>query len=119
MHALLAGGGAKGAGIEVIYGPNKVPISISSGFEQELFQMGYKNAFAQIADLGVMFLDEVDSFASEKNSHRLFESLGEILKDRYNQVFIVTHKPRVQNTLITQFGAKAWEIENGIVQQIA
>ena len=109
----------KGSGIEVIYGSNSAPISVASGFEKELFQMGYKNAFAQIADLGVMFLDEVDSYASEGNSKKLFDSLGGVLKERYNQVFIVTHKPSVQDMLITQFGAKAWEVQNGSVQRIA
>jgi DNA repair exonuclease SbcCD ATPase subunit len=104
------------SGIETVYGPRETSIAIASGFEKELFTLGYKNAFGQIAGLGVLFLDEVDSFASVDNSRKVFETIGE-LHNKYKQVFIITHKEPVQEMLRNEYRATCFVVNNGVIQK--
>jgi len=101
-------------GIEVLYGQKKSSIETASGFEKGLFNFGYKHAFSQIAGLGILLLDEIDAFASEKNSEKLFTVIGQ-LNNLYKQVFIITHKPAIQEVLSRDYHATVFEMINGNV----
>ncbi len=100
------------AGIDVVYGKNDASIKVASGFEKELFNLGYKHAFSSISNLGILILDEIDSYADETNSEKLFETMGE-LKNLYNQIFIVTHKPNIQEILIQDHEALCYVMDKG------
>ncbi len=102
-------------GIDVLYGKRQTSIEIASGFEKDLFNFGYKHAFSQIAGLGVLLLDEIDAFASDENSGKLFGIIGE-LRTLYKQIFIITHKTTVQEILQRDYHANVFEITDGKVQ---
>lgn len=101
-------------GIGVFYGKKGKDISISSGYEKQLFSFAYKNSFAQISKLGILFLDEIDSYASEDNSKILFEAIARLSND-YEQTFIITHKSFIQDILIRDYSATAFLVDKGEV----
>lgn len=102
-------------GIGVFYGKGKRDISIASGYEKQLFNIAYKNSFAQMAGLRILFLDEIDSYASEENSKILFKTIAK-LSDDYEQIFIITHKTHVQDILIQDYNATAFIVDKGEIR---
>jgi len=102
------------SGISVFYGSRDKDISLASGYEQQLFSLAYKYAFSKLSKLGILLLDEVDSFASESNSQKLYNVIG-TMKEYFDQVFVITHKESVQRVLVRDFDATDFYLDNGIL----
>lgn len=96
-------------GINIIYGDHEEEVNLASGFEKELFNLAYRNALAEIANLDVLFLDEIDSNANEENSIKVYRELGEF-SNHYKQMFVISHKPIVKDILVNDYCASFTEI---------
>lgn len=70
---------------------------IASGFEKSVLSMAFKVALSKAYNLPFAFLDEVDSAGTDQNSELLFKAI--INGDIFEQVFIVSHKPFVRDTI--------------------
>jgi len=103
--------------IYVVYGNKQVDVSLASGYEKQVFSLAYKNALNKISGTGVLILDEVDSASSIENSLQLYKIVGS-MTDLYQQIIIITHKPEVQELLINEHQALAYEVNNGEFRRI-
>ncbi len=104
--------------IYVVYGAKEADVSLASGYEKQVFSLAYKNALNKISGTGVLILDEVDSASSIENSLQLYKIVGS-MTDLYQQIIIITHKPEVQELLINEYNALAYEVDNGKFRRIA
>ncbi len=108
------------SGIGIKYGNNK-DIRISSGGEQDLFNLGLKHGFCRLTDLGVLILDEVDKFISLSQSRHLFSVLNNMVidpKNEINQIFVITHKDEIKELLESDFSAKVFRAENNVIFEV-
>ena len=103
--------------LKMLYGAKEAEVSNASGFERQVFSMAYKYALSQENDYGVLFLDEVDSFASEKNSQLFYETIGK-MEYIYNQVFVISQKKNTKEILEREFNAKILNVENGVFEYL-
>ncbi len=104
--------------IYVVYGKKEADVSLASGYEKQVFSLAYKNALNKISGTGVLILDEVDSASSITNSLQLYKIVGS-MTDLYQQIIIITHKPEVQELLIDEYNARAYEVKDGSFGRIA
>ncbi len=68
-------------------------------------------------DNKLLILDEVESAASEENSEKLFRFLADTLGTHFEQLIIVTHKPRITQILETELQAKVIYVEKGEIKK--
>ncbi len=106
----------KGDSIKVVYGPKDEDVSLSSGYEKQIFSLAWKDALSQIQQTGVLILDEVASAGSTKNSFVLYETILEMSKD-YEQIFIITHREEVQDWFEAN-GANIFKCEEGVITNL-
>lgn len=100
--------------ISIVYGKRNSDIIMGSGYERQIFNIAFKSAISKIAKINYpVLLDEIDSYASEKNSVIFYNFLGNLLRNKKQQSFIITHKESTKNYLITNFNPKIITIENG------
>lgn len=99
----------KKRGVEFFYsknGPilerkNCITAKMASGFERSLLSIAFKVALCKAYNLSLSVLDEVDAFASDSNSEKVYTSLIE--SGIFNQLFIITHKPSTRETIKDMF----------------
>ena len=60
-----------------------------SGFEGQLFSMGFRLALSTLQNIRILLLDEIDSDASTDKSLTLYKNL--LNEEKINQFFITTH----------------------------
>jgi len=108
------------AGIGILYGSKDKDIRISSGGEQDLFNLGLKHGFCRLTNIGVLMLDEVDKFMSASMSRHTFSIINEMVidpKNEINQVLVITHKDEIKEMLESDFNAKIFRVENNLVRE--
>ena len=108
-------------GIGIQYGSKDKDIRVSSGGEQDLFNLGLKHGFCRLTDLGILILDEVDKFISLSQSRHLFSVLNGMLidpKNEINQILIITHKDEIKELLELDFNAKVFKAENNVIFEL-
>jgi len=98
--------------LRVLYGPNLIDVKLASGFEQQIFSFAWKYALGKIQNYGLLILDEVDSAASAKNSEKLYHTLAKMY-DFFKQVFVISHKPEIQELLSNDYDANVYYAEEG------
>ena len=100
--------------LQIVYGPNEQDVSLASDYERQVFSIAYKYALSKLNDLGFIILDEVDSFAEDKNSIILYDTIGK-MQDLYQQVFVITHKEETKDILSSDYNANVFELIDGVV----
>jgi len=102
------------SGIDILYGPEKVSVSLSSGAERELFNIGMKIAYNRLSGLGSLFLDEVDSQMDLDVAKEVFSAIDEMYRKKlFDQIIVITHKPDIKDMIENEFYAKVFNIQNG------
>lgn len=101
--------------LSVLY--NGVDVKLASGFEKQVFSFAYKYALGKIQNYNILFLDEVDSAASEENSKLFYDTLAK-MKDFFSQIFIITHKQDTKELLSSDHGAIVYNILGGKVEKL-
>lgn len=101
----------------IVYGEQEKECTSASGYEKQLFSLAWKFALGKLQNLGIIILDEVDSQATEQNSEKLFNIIGN-MKDLYNQIFIITHRENTKNILEMEYNAKIYEAKDNNVIKI-
>lgn len=101
--------------LKMVYGPKDQDVSLASDYERQVFSMAYKYALSQLNGLGLIILDEVDSFAEEKNSEIFYETLGN-MQDLYSQIFVITHRENTKSILESDYGATVYTLKDGKVE---
>jgi DNA repair exonuclease SbcCD ATPase subunit len=96
--------------LRIVYGPKAADVSISSGYEQQVFSMAWRYARESLLGLGFLVLDEVDSAASDKNSQLLYETLSEL---PYSQLIVITHRKPTKELLERDYGAQTFTVCDG------
>jgi hypothetical protein len=105
-------------GLRILYGSKQKDIALSSGAEQNLFNLGFKNAFSYLSGLQILFLDESMNFADDNIAKETFNHLNNKLeKGELEQIFVITHKKLIKELLEADFGAKVFTVENGKVNE--
>jgi len=103
-------------GLQILYGDKQKDIKLSSGGEQNLFNLGFKNALTQIAKLKILILDEADNFLSGDIAKRAFESLNQLIENGdIDQIFLISHKEEIRDMIETDFNGKIFHFEEGEV----
>jgi len=98
--------------IYITYGPNKADIGNASGYEKQLISFAYKYALEKMTKINYsQILDEADSFASEENSMKFYDYIGNYLNNK--QSVIITHKEATKDYIMSNFSSQYFEIENG------
>lgn len=106
-------------GIEIVYGPKEADIKRASGAEKNLFNVALKMAFTKISGLGILILDEVDAYMSDEVSKATFSVIKEYVDNGdLQQVFIITHHNDIKDMMIQEFGAKAFLVDDGRIEEI-
>jgi DNA repair exonuclease SbcCD ATPase subunit len=105
----------KSDSIFILYGPEKKDCNLASGYERQIFNLATKYAFGKIQDLKLLIVDEIDSQGDIDNSLKMYNLLGS-LNDMYSQIFVISHKPDVQELLCSNYNAVNFEFYNGEVQ---
>jgi len=104
------------SGLIITYGKKDKDINLASGAETNIFNIGFKNSFNQIAGLGVLILDEALNFADDNIAKNVFESISQMIEQKkLNQVFVITHKQNVKETLISDYKARVYEVNDGVI----
>ena len=102
------------AGLEVVYGERDKSVVLASGAEKSLVNTGLKIGFAKLSGLGLLLLDEIDSFMSTEVSEEVFRVIGELIEEgQLNQVFIISHNDAIKELLETQYNAHVIVMEDG------
>jgi len=103
-------------GIEILYGEHKAPVSLASGAEKDLFNIGMKLAYNKLSGLKVLLLDEPDHMMSLDIAQEVFSAINnEIKLGNLNQVFIITHKDTIKEMIENEFHAKVFQVKDGIL----
>lgn len=108
------------AGIGIRYGSQDKDIRISSGGEQDLFNLGLKHGFCRLTNMGILMLDEVDKFMSLSMSKHMFSIINDMIldpKNEINQVLVITHKDEIKDLLESDFNGKIFRVENSLVTE--
>lgn len=103
--------------LSVLFGPKQSDVKLSSGFEQQIFSFAWKYALGKIQNYGLLMLDEVDSAASVKNSEKFYNTLAK-MDEYFRQVFVISHKPEIQELLSNDYQATVYSVENGVYSKI-
>jgi DNA repair exonuclease SbcCD ATPase subunit len=72
----------------------------ASGYEKEILALSFRMALCDMQNIGLLMLDEVDSFSKESNSLRLYES---VMKENFEQIFSITHYEKTQDYLLSNY----------------
>ena len=105
-------------GIQIVYGSKDKDIRLSSGGEQDLFNLGLKHGFSQITGLGILVLDEVDKFLDITTGRYMFSVVNDLLCDKksgINQVIAISHNEEIRTLLMTDFNSKVFRVKGGLV----
>lgn len=100
--------------ILVLYGPKKQDVSLGSGFEKAIFSLGYKDALNRMQKLNSLLLDEADSNADDEHCVKVYTYVAE-LSQRYEQMFVITHREMIKDILVNDYHATIFEISEGSV----
>ena len=101
--------------LKILYGPKKADVRRSaSGFEKQLFSAAWRYARERMGGLGILFLDEVDSEASDANSQSFYEV---ILKLPYEQILAVSHRSHTKELLRNDRRGQVFELAHGKIVQ--
>jgi DNA repair exonuclease SbcCD ATPase subunit len=98
--------------LKILYGKEKSDVKLASGFEKQIFSFAYKYALGRLQNYEILFLDEVDSAASESNSKQLYETLGK-MDSCFKQIFIISHKEEIKDLLRYDYNARVFETHKG------
>lgn len=102
------------SGLIITYGKKEKDIQLASGAEKNIFNIGFKNSFNELAGLGVLILDEALNFADDNIAQSVFNVIQKRLEEeKLNQVFVITHKDSVKKLLISDYDAKVYEVHEG------
>lgn len=82
-----------------------------SGFERQLFSIGFRLALTTLQDSKILLLDEVDSDASTEKSLMLYKNL--LSESNIDQFFIISHNEETKEYIRNQIGCSEFSIENG------
>ena len=94
-----------------------ISAKMASGFERSLLSISFKIALCKAYNLSLSILDEIDAFASDGNSEKIYSSLLE--NDIFNQLFIITHKPNTLETMRDYFdNLTVYHVEHGVFTEI-
>lgn len=98
--------------IYIVYGENNSDIYMASGWEKSLFSLSWKLSLQKISKIKrPLLLDEMDSYATEENSIKFYDFIGNNLKDI--QSIIITHKDNTKIYLSNNFNCKIFEVNDG------
>lgn len=98
--------------LSIYYGETEADVRTASGFEKQIFSFAYKYALGKMQNYGILFLDEVDSSASDANSRKFYDTLGN-MGDHFDQIFVISHKEEAKELLLNDFSAQVFSVENG------
>lgn len=101
-------------GLSVVYGPNEKDIKLASGGEKNLFNIGFKNAFSEIAGLHMLILDEALNFADQEIAQETVKTLNDLYEDeKIEQILMITHKDELKETIEGDYKGKIFTIQEG------
>lgn len=103
--------------LRVLYGPSNSDVKMASGFEQQIFSFAWKYALGKIQNYGLLMLDEVDSAASSENSEKFYNTLAK-MDEYFQQIFVVSHKPEIQELLANDYKANVYNVEKGVYTKL-
>jgi len=105
------------SGIEMLYGPEEVDVRQASGGEQQIYNVSCLVAYAKLANLGVLILDEAFSMLNEDLEIKAFSAIQEMIEDGiFNQVIYITHRDETKNFLITNYQSHVIDVHDGIAE---
>jgi DNA repair exonuclease SbcCD ATPase subunit len=84
---------------------------MSSGFEKALLTLAFKVSLAELYSCDCLILDEADGAANDDNAQLLYENL--INENKFNQIFLITHKNTIKELVANNYNARVYEVENG------
>lgn len=94
-----------------------ISAKMASGFERSILSISFKIALCKAYNLSLSILDEIDAFASDGNSEKIYSSLLE--NDIFNQLFIITHKPNTLETMRDYFDdLTVYHVEKGVFTEV-
>jgi len=96
--------------LRIVYGPKDADVKRASGYERQIFSMAWKYAKERLDGVGILFLDEVDSEASDANSRLFYQT---IVKLPYEQIIAISHRPQTREMLRAEHRAQCFFIEDG------
>jgi DNA repair exonuclease SbcCD ATPase subunit len=96
--------------LRIVYGPKDADVKRASGYERQIFSMAWKYAKERLDGVGILFLDEVDSEASDANSRLFYQT---IVKLPYEQIIAISHRPQTREMLRAEHRAQVFEIAEG------
>jgi DNA repair exonuclease SbcCD ATPase subunit len=99
--------------LHLLYGPKKKDVSLSSGYEKQIFSSAFRLALCYAVGNKSLLLDEVDSAASEKNSKVFYKVLGELVGNGIEQMIVISHKPSTWSLFESDYDAEVITFENG------
>lgn len=95
---------------------NMINVKMASGFEKATLSASFKIALCKAYSLSFAFLDEIDAFASDSNSEKLFNSI--ITNDIFDQLFIITHKSSTQDAIRSiASGVQVYYVNDGVFKE--
>jgi DNA repair exonuclease SbcCD ATPase subunit len=100
--------------LHILYGPKKKDVSISSGYEKQIFSSAFRLALCRAMGNKSVFLDEIDSAASDKNSEVLYNVLGELVGNGIEQMVVISHKSSTRSLLESDYDAEVITFEKGL-----
>ncbi len=92
------------------------PVTMASGYEKEVLSIAFRVALSGMQNLGLMSLDEIDSFASDSKSLQLFNTLFN--ESNIDQYFIITHNESSKEMIRNEFNANIYELKDGELKNI-
>ncbi len=102
-----------GKGIDFFYSEDEklfIEVEAASGFEKEILAMAFRIALNELQNLGILFLDEIDSFASDDRSKQLYETL---FTENFNQLFFISHNEATKEFITNDYNALQLQIKEG------
>ena len=105
-----------GKGIDFFYSEDDelfIEVEAASGFEKEILAMAFRIALNELQNLGILFLDEIDSFASDDRSIQLFKTL---FTENFNQLFFISHNSATKEFITNEYNALQLEIKQGEIR---
>ena len=105
--------------IDFFYGyqdKTQAPVEMASGYEKEVLSIAFRVALSSLQNLGLMSLDEIDSFASDDKSNQLFNTLFN--ESNIDQYFIITHNETTKEMIRNEFNANVLELKDGSIKSI-
>ncbi len=92
-------------------GSDWYPTITLSGFERQLFSLGFRLALTTLQNVKILLLDEVDSDASTQKSLTLYRNL--LNEDKIDQLFIITHNEDTKEFIRNYIGCTEFYVKDG------